>query len=82
MSSSVLATSSVNGSQRRSPRCSATSASSSGSSPAIPSRTNQPFAARRAAVTRPTQPLTARASHSSTSVATSSSGKRSITPFT
>ena len=44
-SSSVSATSSVNGSQRRSPRCSASASSSSGSSPAIPSSTNQPVPA-------------------------------------
>ncbi len=81
-SSSAFATCSVNGSQRRSPRCSATLASSSGRSPAMPSSTNQPAPARRAAVTRPTQPLTARESHSSTSGAISSSGKRSMTPWT
>ena len=34
------------------------------------------------AVTRPTQPLTARASHASTSGDTDSAGKRSSTPFT
>ena len=56
------ATSCVNGSQRRSPALLGDrGSSSSGSSPAIPSSTNQPAPARRAAVTRPTQPLTARA---------------------
>ena len=81
-SSSASAISCENGSHSRPPRSSATAASSSGSSPEIVSSTNAPRPLSRAAPTRPTQPLVASASHSVTSAATSSDGKRSITPLT
>jgi hypothetical protein len=81
-SSSPSATACENGSQSRPPRSAATSASSSGSSPAIVSSTNAPRPSRRAAPTRPTQPAVASPSHAVTSGATSSAGKRSMTPLT
>ena len=82
ISSSSSATSWLNGTQERPPATSATAASDSGSSPEIASIAKRPCPASLPAVTRPTQPFTARASHASTSGATDSVGKRSSTPFT
>ena len=73
-SSSASAIACVNGSHSRPPRSSADAASSSGSSPEIVSSTNAPRPLSRAALTRPTQPLVASASHALTSSATSSVG--------
>ena len=82
MSSSSSATSRENGSHDRPPATSAISASDSGSSPEIASHTNRPLPDSLPAVTRPTQPFTARASHASTSGETDSDACFSSTPFT
>ncbi len=72
----------MNGSQRRPPASSATASSASGSSPEIASQTKCPWPASLPADTRPTQPVTARASHASTSGETDSAAWRSSTPLT
>ena len=82
MSSSSSATSRENGSHERPPAISASAASDSGSSPEIASSTNRPLPDSLPAVTRPTQPFTARASHASTSGETDSDACFSSTPFT
>src|SRR3954452_20006796 len=70
------------GQPRPPPRARARAASSSGSSPEIVSSAKLPAPPSLPAPTRPTQPVTASASHASTSGATFSQPWRSITPLT
>ena len=72
----------MNGSHCRPPASSASAASPSGRSPEIFSSTNRPEPCSLPALTRPTHPRTAFASHASTSGATDSDACRSSTPFT